>query len=516
MYASITQGLKRAAQINRGGIATICSDRKRTWETVAGRVPRFAAALRALGLAEGGRVAILALNSDDYLELHYAIVWAGGAMVPINTRLAPAEIDYILRDSTPDIIIADAHGVPLLAQILLASTKRVFLGDALPAGWLSYEQLIADTAPMPDCELRDGDLAGIFYTGGSTGRAKGAMLSHDNLVSNALNAIPLVGYGQDSVYLHAAPMFHLADGMATFAMTMVAGTHVMIPRFEAATCLEAFTRHRVTNVTLVPTMIGMLVNHPDAARYDLSALRQIQFGASPMPEATLKRAVALWPKVKFLHGWGMTEISPIGSALPWALRDPAVAGDRLRSCGHAVLNCEIRIVDADGKEVPHGTVGEMAIRGPNVMLGYWNKPAETAAALRNGFLHTGDAAYMDEDGLIYIVDRLKDMVISGGENIYSTEVESAISLHPDVAEVAVIGIPDPQWGEIVHAIVVPRAGKQLSVDDVRSHCRALIAGYKVPRSVEVRHSPLPLSGSGKVLKTTLREPYWQGNARRVN
>jgi long-chain acyl-CoA synthetase len=516
MYASITQGLKRAAQINSRGTATIFESRQRSWDEVAERVPRFAAALRALGLTDGGRVAMLALNSDDYLELHYAIVWAGGAMVPINTRLAPAEIAYILADSAPDILIADAHCLPLLSTMPAPIKTRIFVGGTAPNGWLTYEQLIRDHQPIADHERRDSDLAGIFYTGGSTGRAKGVMISHDNLVSNALNAIPLVGYGQDSIYLHAAPMFHMADAMATFAMTMVAGTHVMIPRFEPTACLDAFMSHRVTNVTLVPTMITMLVNHPDVQRYDLSSLRQIQFGASPMPEATLQRAVALWPKVLFLHGWGMTEISPIGTALPWALRDPAVAGERLRSCGHGVLNCEVRIVDAEGAELPRGTVGELVIRGPNVMLGYWNKPAETAAALRDGFLHTGDAAYMDEDGLIYIVDRLKDMVISGGENIYSTEVESTISLHADVAEVAVIGIPDPQWGEIVHAVVVPRAGKALSADDIRTHCRTLIAGYKVPRSVEIRAEPLPLSGSGKVLKTILREPYWDGQKRAVN
>ncbi len=517
MYASLTQGLKRAAQINRAGTGTIFGERRRSWGTITDRVARFAGALRALGLREGGRVAILALNSDDYLELHYAIVWAGGAMVPINTRLAPAEIAYILADSTPAIIVADEHCMTHLAQPLPDTIRvKIILGEQTRPGWGAYEPLLREHAPVPDAERRDDHLAGIFYTGGSTGRAKGVMLSHDNLVSNALNTIPLVGYGQDSIYLHAAPMFHLADGMATFAMTMVGGTHVMIPRFDAAACLDAFQRHRVTNVTLVPTMVAMLADHPDAREYDLSALRQIQFGASPMPEATLQRAVALWPNVLFLHGWGMTEIAPIGTALPWSLRVPRVAGTRMRSCGHGVLNCEVRIVDEKGTEVPRGTVGELVIRGPSVMLGYWNKPAETAAALRDGFLHTGDAAYMDENGLIYIVDRLKDMIISGGENVYSTEVESAISLHPDVAEVAVIGIPDPHWGELVHAIVVPRAGAALDADAVRAHCRTLIAGYKVPRSVEISATPLPLSGSGKVLKSVLREPYWRGTVRAVN
>jgi long-chain acyl-CoA synthetase len=251
----------------------------------------------------------------------------------------------------------------------------------------------------------------------------------------------------------------------------------------------------------------MMVEHPEAARFDLSALRQIQFGAAPMPEPVLERAVKLWPEVLFLHGWGMTELAPIGAAMPYDLRRPAVAGARMRSCGHAILNCEVKIVDPDGRELPRGKVGELVIRGPNVMLGYWNKPAETAAALRNGWLHTGDAAAMDEHGFITIVDRLKDMIISGGENIYSTEVENAIAAFPGVSQVAVIGVPHERWGEAVHAIVVPRAEAKLDPDAIRAHCRTLIAGYKIPRSFEIRTRPLPLSGSGKVLKPALREEY---------
>jgi long-chain acyl-CoA synthetase len=507
MHGYLTQGLRRAVQINRNGIATIYGERRRTWTEILDRVRRFAGALRGLGLTANGRVAILALNSDDYLELHYAVPWAGGALVPINTRLAPAEVYYILADATSDIVVCDDACLPLLPSDV-ALKARIYLGAGSPPdGWLAYATLIAQSAPADDAERRDNDLAGIFYTGGSTGKAKGVMLSHDNLISNAMNAIALVGYDRTSSYLHAAPMFHLADGMATFAMTMVGGTHVMIPKFDAQSCLETLARHRVTNVTLVPAMIAMMVDHPKVRAFDLSALRQIQFGASPMPEATLRRAVELWPDVLFLHGWGMTEIAPIGSALPYDLRVPAVAGPRMRSCGHGILNCEVMIVDPQEREVPRGKVGELVIRGPNVMLGYWNKPEETAAALRNGWLHTGDAAIMDEDGLITIVDRLKDMIISGGENIYSTEVENAISLFPGVAAVAVIGVPDPRWGEAVHAVVVPRAGAMLDAEAIRAHCRGLIAGYKVPRSVEIRTAPLPLSGSGKVLKPALREEH---------
>ncbi|HEY4773610.1 MAG TPA: long-chain-fatty-acid--CoA ligase [Xanthobacteraceae bacterium] len=512
MNSYLTQGLKRAAQINRNGTATICEARRRTWSEVRERVARLAGGLRQLGLSAGGRVAIMSLNGDRYLELHFAVLWAGGTLLPINMRLAPPEIAYILADGEPELICADDAGVALLANLAPPLTQpRVHLGDAsAPEGWHSYERMIEATPAADDAERCGHDLAGIFYTGGSTGKAKGVMLSHDNLMANAMNAILLVGFDRTSVYLHAPPMFHLNDGMSTYAVTMVGGTHVFIPRFEPGACLAAIQQYRVTNVALAPTMVTMLINHPGVETFDFSAMRQIHFGSSPMPEATLKRAIELWPNLLLNHGWGMTETSPIGTMLPWELRLPAVAGERLRSCGHSAPNCEVMVVDEAGKEVARGAVGELIIRGPNVMVGYWKKPEETAAALRNGWLYTGDAAVMDEDGFVYIVDRLKDMIISGGENVYSTEVESAISLFPGVAEVAVIGIPDERWGEAVHAIIVPRPGAGLDVEKIRQHCRGLIAGYKVPRSIEIRASPLPLSGSGKVLKTVLREPFWRG------
>ena len=462
MHGYLTQGLRRAAQTNRSGIATIFGERQRTWSEVLTRVARFCRRSTRTRSRSDDRVAILALNSDDYLDCTIRCPSAGGALVPINTRLAAAEVRYILEDSAPTIIVCDDACLPLLTPGAIEPRAKIYLGAGPPpSGWLAYEKLIAEGPTVDDAQRRDNDLAGIFYTAGSTGKAKGVMLSHDNLISNALNAIPLVGYDRTSRYLHAAPMFHLADGMATFAMTMVGGTHVMIAKFDAHGCLDALARHRVTNVTLVPAMIAMMLDHPDVRTFDLSALRQIQFGAAPMPEATLRRALELWPDLLWLARSGHDGDFP-DRHRPAAR--PAPAGDRRRP--HALmrprlLDCEIKIADAEGNEVPRGTVGELLIRGPNVMLGYWNKPEETAAALRNGWLHTGDAALMDEDGLITIVDRLKDMIISGGENIYSTEVESAISLYPGVAQVAVIGVPHERWGESVHAVVVPRGGASL-------------------------------------------------------
>jgi len=303
-------------------------------------------------------------------------------------------------------------------------------------------------------------------------------------------------------------MFHLTDGMSTYSLTSVGGTHVFIPRFDARAVLETIQARRVTNICLVPTMIEMLIAVAERERFDLTSLRQIQFGSSPMPEATLRRSVALWPELRFLHGWGMTELSPVGLFLPEALRDPRVAGDRLRSVGLPPLNQDTRIVDSDGNDVPPGTVGELIVRGPMVMQGYWNMPEETARTVRNGWMHTGDAAWRDTEGLHYIADRLKDMIISGGENVYSTEVENVIGQYPGVAQVAVIGLPHPKWGEAVHAVVVPKAdASEITLDALREFTKARIAGYKAPQGLTIRHEPLPLTSAGKVFKRKLRDEY---------
>jgi long-chain acyl-CoA synthetase len=330
------------------------------------------------------------------------------------------------------------------------------------------------------------------------------MLSHANLVSNALNMTPALRFSEATTYLHAAPMFHLADGTSTFAVTMAGGRHCFISSFEPAAALEALARHRVTSGLFVPTMINMMVHHPDIARYDLSHLARVLYGASPMPDAVLERALEVMPEVAFMHGYGQTESSPALTLLPFEFHEA-----RRGSIGRAVLSAEVRILDPNDDEVAPGEVGEICARGPNIMLGYWKQPELTAETLRNGWLHTGDGGYMDEDGFVYIVDRLKDMIISGGENVYSAEVENAIHQHAQVVECAVIGVPDQTWGERVHAVVRLAEDETLAPEDLIAHCRDLIANYKCPRSVDFRTEPLPLSGAGKILKTELRKPYWE-------
>lgn len=514
----ISQTLRRAVQLNPNGVATIYANRKQSWREFENRVARLAAGVRSLKVADGDRVAILSLNSDRYLEYFYAIPWAGMALNPINIRLAPPEIAYALNDSRSSVLFVDdafSAMLPVLRPLLQSVSHVVFMGEGdLPEGCVAYESLIDQHKPLADRSEGGAQLAGLFYTGGTTGRSKGVMLSHDNLVFNALNVVPEMGYGIDSIYMHAAPMFHLADMASTFAVTLAGGSHGIVPRFDVADVLSFMEREKITHTLLVPTMINLLVSSGKIKDFDVSSVKRMLYGASPMPEAVLISAMEQMPDALFAQGYGQTEASPIITAL--APEFHVVGGAKLRSAGRAALGVEVAIMDKDDVELPRGEVGEICARGPNVMLGYWGMEQASAETLRSGWLHTGDLGYMDEDGFVFIVDRAKDMIISGGENIFSVEVEGAIYSHPSVQECAVVGIPHDEWGEMVHAIVVLREGHGLNEGELLAHCRALIAGYKLPRSIEFRSEPLPVSGAGKILKNELRKPYWESKDRGVN
>ena len=519
----LTQSLHRAVQQKPEHIAVRFGPRQRTFREFADRVARLAGALQRLGMREGDRVAMLALNSDRYLEYQMAVPWGGGVLNPCNTRWSAAEILYALNDSGSTILLVDETFRPLVESIRRdATTLReiIHCGEdegARPGGLHDYEALLAEAEPVPDAVRRGEDLAGIFYTGGTTGFPKGVMLSHDNLCSSGLTLRAEGMATPGGVYLHAAPMFHLADIGIAIPHWMEGNTHAVVPAFSPELVLDTLARDRVTHLLLVPTMIQMLVDHPSMRQpRDLSALKGIIYGASPISEAVLERAMAALPGVDFAQAYGMTELSPLATLLPPLHHRPeARVLGKQRSAGRASFCTEVRVVDPDDRELPRGAVGEVIVRGPNVMQGYWNKPAETAAALRGGWMHTGDGGYMDEDGFVFIVDRMKDMIISGGENIYSAEVENALAQHPGVAACAVIGIPSPEWGEAVHAVVIRKAGASTSADELAAHCKTLIAGYKCPRSIEFREA-LPLSGAGKVLKTELRKPFWQSQERQVH
>ncbi len=518
----LTQCINRAVQVAGNEIATVDGDRVWTYSQCAERISKLAGAIRNdLGLAKGGRGAVLALNSDRYYEFSWAMVWAGGVFVPINTRLAPPEIAYWLNDSGCELLFIDDNFLGALSQLqgqLPSLREIVYIGDGeTPAGMHRYDDLIDSAAAIGEAGCGYDDLAAIYYTGGTTGVSKGVMLSHQNLQSNAMQVIPAIKFEQGMRWIHAAPMFHIADGLSIIGVTTVAGRHVFIPAFEPVLVMKTIQEQGITDGLLVPTMINMLVNHPDVEKYDLSSMRQLTYGASPMPEAVIRRALEIMPDTNFTHAYGQTETAPIISFNgPEAHKGEGLKNELFKSCGRAAYAVEVKIVDDDDNEVPRGEVGQLCARGPNIMLGYWNKPEQTAEALIDGWMHTGDGAYMTEDGYIYIVDRVKDMIISGGENVYSAEVENAVYQHPAVVECAVIGVPDEKWGERVHAIVRLGEGQSASEQEIIEHCQKLIAGFKCPRSVSYSEEPLPLSGAGKILKTELRKPFWEGREKGVN
>lgn len=512
----LTTSLHRALQQYPDRPLTIFGDRVRTVRESVDRVARLATALRGLGVDVGDRVGILALNSDRYHETLLAAAWSGSVVVPLNIRWTAKENGYAIRDAGLRVLLVDdtfAASAAALVESCPELVTVVHCGEGTtPEGCLSYEDLVAAAEPADDASRGGSDLLGIFYTGGTTGEPKGVMLSHDNLMANALATLTthrLLSTG--GRLLHSAPMFHLADVAAWNFGLLIGSTHVIVPMFEPVAVFEAIATHGATDALLVPTMVQMLADHPAASSYDLSSMRKIMYGASPMSEAVLERAMKVLPSVEFTQAYGMTELSPVATLLLPADHDDPVLR---RSAGRAVVELEVRVVDPEDREVPRGEVGEVVARGESVMLGYWNRPDETATALRGGWMHTGDGGFMDDEGYVFIVDRVKDMIVTGGENVYSVEVEKALALHPAVAACAVIGVPDERFGERVHAVVVLQPGASLEDDELTEFCREQIANYKLPRSVEVVEA-LPVSGAGKILKRELRARHWDG-PRRVN
>jgi long-chain acyl-CoA synthetase len=516
----LTQGIHRARQLYADQPALVGDGFSCSWSAFADRVARLAGVLRARGVATGDRVAMLSGNSPRYVEFYFASLWAGAVMVPVNTRWALPEKVHCLNDSGARLLLVDGSGHADAGALLAEcpALTEVIHADAGPSGgFADYESLLAAHDPVDDAERGGSDLAALFYTGGTTGRAKGVMLSHDNFLSNSMTALVNLGIRHDSVHLHVSPLFHVAGGSRVFTVTVAGGTHAVIPRFEPALFLDAIERYRVTVTVVVPTMLNTLLQYPDLDRYDLSSLKLLTYGASPMPEALLKQAMARLPGIEFLQSYGMTELSPVATSL--APRYHVFQGPdagRIRSAGQAVFNADVRIVDPDDRPLGVGQVGEVCVRGPMVMQGYWGQPELTAAAVRDGWMHTGDAGYLDDQGFLFLVDRVKDMIISGGENVYSAAVENVIYQFPGVHECAVIGIPSETWGEAVHAIVVPRPGAEIDVQALLAHCRAQLAGYECPKSVEIRTADLPKSGAGKILKTDLRAPHWQQQTRGIH
>ncbi len=519
----ITQALKRAAQLYPNKIATGYLNRQNSWSKLLKRVSCLASGLKYLNFQVGDRAAILSLNSDKYLEALYGISWSGGVFVPINTRLAPPEITFWINDSESKVLFVDSNFAKIISKLLsdnkIPSVKKVIYisDDTVPSKMIDYEEILTQHTPIEDMMRGFDDLAGLFYTGGTTGRSKGVMLSHTNIVINAFNTVCIGHFNSDSKWLHAAPMFHIADCAGLFGISQTAGSHYFIPGFTPEAFLKAVEKFKISETIIVPTMISMLIQDKNISSYDLKSLKKIMYGASPMPEPVIKKAMSILPECNFYHAYGQTECAPIvTSSGPETHVFDGPLAYKFKSAGVSAPGVEIKIADKSGKELPYGKVGEILVRGPNVMLGYWRQKELTDAAIKDGWMYTGDGAHMDKDGYIFIVDRVKDMIISGGENIYSTEVENTIYQLKGVIECAVIGIPDEKWGEKVHAIVRLDDNQKISETDVINHCHKLIAGFKCPKSISFRKKAMPVSGAGKILKTSLRKEFWTDSDKQVN
>lgn len=481
------------------------------------RVSGLTNALRSeLGLEPGDRFAVMACNSLAYLELWHAAFLGGGVINPLNLRLAAKELAYIMADSGSKVCFTDFLFGGLIDQVREEAgiEKVVLIGEGDAPHDLRYEDLLAaGSTSVPD-EPDEEDPVVLMYTGGTTGLPKGVLLDQRAQMLNLYHVRAVWPITDDLVYLHQTPMFHAASMGGVLGVPAVGGTSTFIPLFDPAKVLDAIEEHRVNMTVMVPTMIGLMMMHPDYTPERLASLKVLTYGASPMPQALLQKVLADLPEVDVFQGYGMTEAAAILTAL--GPEDHRRGTDRLRSAGKAVPGVRLSIQDADGNLLPTGETGEVCARAGNFMREYWNKREATEEVFRGGWYHTGDAGYLDEDGYLHLVDRVKDMIVTGGENVYSVEVENAIASCPGVAQVAVIGIPHEVWGEAVHAIVVPEEGAELTEEQVIDHARQSIAGYKLPKSVEFRSEPLPLSGALKILKKDLRAPYWEGQERAVN
>lgn len=505
--------------------AVICGDSVVTYRVFNERVNRAASALRRLGLAKGERVAILSPNRPELLEVLFATWKAGLAAVPMNFRLHRDEVRYILNHSEAKVLVHAGVYQDDLDRIAgdLAATRVTICLDGLagkerghPLTALDYRALLDSGDAAEWVEPVDGDdLAWIFYTSGTTGRPKGAMLTHRILLLMALNTCAdIYPFGHDDIGLHAAPLSH---GSGLYALPLIAkgGTNVILPssRFDPETVFAAMERHRVTVLPfMAPTMVKRLIESEARTRYDLRSLRCIVYGGAPMYVEDLAAGLkAFGPVFAQVYGQGECPMTVTGlSRHEHDLNRP----DRLASAGTARLGVQVRIQDAKGSALAPGSIGEIAVRGDLVMKGYWRDPEATSATIVNGWLRTGDVGYMDEHGYLYILDRTKDMIISGGNNIYPREVEEVLLCHPAIQEVCVFGVPDPEWGEAVKAVVALRPGHAATEAELISFCRNHLASYKKPRSVDFVEE-LPKNAYGKVLKRDLRARYWDGRPRRV-
>jgi acyl-CoA synthetase (AMP-forming)/AMP-acid ligase II len=497
-------------------VISVDGDFRATFDRHLDRVLRLAHALRhELHVRAGDRFAVMALNGHHFLELYHAGFLGAGVINPLNLRLAPRELAFILGDSGTKVCFADAFFAPLVDRVRKEAgiEQVVLIGEGDVPHDANIEDLIVAGSAVVPGEPDEDDPVILMYTGGTTGTPKGVLIEHRAAVLDMYKIGMRFPFVSDYVYLHQTPMFHAASFGGILTIPAIGATTTYVGLFDPGRVLDVVERERVNTTVMVPTMVQMLLDHPSYAPARLASMRCLVYGASPMPTALLERVLADLPDVDIYQGYGMTESCGLLTVL--GPDEHRTGGGLLKSAGRPVVGSSVVIQDPTGALLGPGEVGEVCARGGNFMRGYWNRPDETAAAFAGDWYHTGDAGRLDEHGYLYLVDRVKDMIVTGGENVYSVEVENALASHPAVAQVAVIGIPSDRWGEAVHAIVVLVPDAVASEAELQEWARERIAGFKVPKSIEFRTEPLPLSGAMKVLKRDLRAPYWEGKERAV-
>ena len=517
--ASIGDLLFNAAREAPDAPAVSFAGATRNWAELAARCRAAASLFARLGVGKGDRVALLGLNSAVCFESYYSPALIGAIFVPLNHRLAARELRECLEDCEPVVLLVEAGFAEtaraMAGQCPFIRHLLVYGGGAAQPGMLDYERSLAEITtsgrfiepPPSECD----DTILLFYTGGTTGKSKGVMLSHRNMLSNTACSVDAYLLEKGWNFIIVGPLFHLAAGARIFTTAALCAHALLLARFDAATMLESIERHRIHSTTLVPTMVQMMLDHPDFATTDLSSLKMVSLGAAPLSLALQRRLLEALPHARQYQTYGMTEASPIATILDAEYHvTEGPRAEKLASVGRAASHVEVRVVDGNDRDLPPNAVGEILIRGPNIMVGYWRQPELTAEALRGGWYHSGDAGYLDEEGFLFLEGRVKDMIVSGGENIYPIEVENVLSGHPAVKECAVIGIPHPVWGEAVHAVVILATGEEADEAGLIGYCKQHLAGYKCPVSISFRSDPMPLSSVNKVLKTELRKPFWQG------
>jgi fatty-acyl-CoA synthase len=479
-------------------IAILDGGRSLRYDVLAERVDRLANALSARGASARDRVAYIGPNSAEFLETLFACGQIGAVFVPLNTRLAADEIAYVLADSGATLLFHTPEFTDLVAP---ASLPRVVTSGPPDDAALGYEEILAPaSADHPDLPVAFHDPALILYTSGTTGRPKGAVLSHGNLTWNAINVLVDYDVTSAEVALMVSPLFHVAAlGMGALPTLLKGGTLVLQRTFEPAAVLAAIARHRVTALSGVPTTFQMLTEHPDWPATDLSSLTKLTCGGSPVPPRVAEAYEARG--LSFSSGYGLTETSPGATSL-----SPRHSRERSATSGLPHFFTDVRVVDPDGHELPPGEIGEVLISGPNVIAGYWGQPDATAEAITDGWLHSGDLGFRDADGFLTVADRAKDMFISGGENVYPAEVERVVLELPEVAAIAIIGVPDNQWGEVGRAFIVPAAGQAVTHDLIARHLDGRVARFKIPKSTVIV-ADLPRTASGKIRKSEIRDLY---------